>query len=163
MKTKSKEVFTIPSGIHETDVTIPIQSVWTFVSHIDQWAPLVPGYIGHKMINEHQSTWSFIGDVGVVQKTIHLQVNIKEWDEPTKITFDLIGLNENICGYGYFKAAKIYNTQTKITGYIHVTAKGIMGPVVNPILKSFIPRMTKQLTQAVANKVNEPVSITVTS
>ncbi len=40
------------SHIHRIEVNAPIPIVWKFVSSIDRWAPLVPGYIEHEILNE---------------------------------------------------------------------------------------------------------------
>jgi carbon monoxide dehydrogenase subunit G len=136
-------------------VSIPIESVWSFISDMDMWAPLVPGYITHKIVSDRQSIWEFKGDIGIIQKIIRLKIDITEWQEPTEITFDLTGLNENVKGNGYFKAEKIIGCETQITGYLHITARGIMGRLINPVLKSYLPKTTKQLTNAVAIKMKE--------
>lgn len=143
----------MPSGTHHTELDIPIEHVWTFVSDMNKWAPLVPGYVEHNILHERQSTWKFKGDVGIVQKTVHLQIDITEWHEPTKVTFNLTGLTENVKGGGYFEAKALGRNRTKITSYLGVSAKGMMGPVINSVLKSFVPKTTKQLTEAIAEKV----------
>lgn len=145
----------MPSGIYQLEVDIPIKHVWSFVSDMNKWAPLVPGYVEHKIINDSQSTWKFIGDLGFAQKTVSLKIDITEWQEPSKVTFDLTGLNENFKGNGYFEAEIINERETKITGYLCIHAKGMMGPVINPILKSFVPKTTKAFTIAVAQKMGE--------
>src|SRR5699024_8164587 len=129
--------------------------IWNFVSDMDKWAPLVPGYIEHEIINERESTWIFKGDIGIMQKTVKLKIDITEWQEPTQVTFDLTGLNENFAGNGYFAAEKITDTKTKMTGNLDITAKGMMGPMINAILKNFVPKTAQQLTEAVASKINE--------
>lgn len=143
----------MPSGIHQLELDIPIENVWSFVSDMDKWAPLVPGYMEHIIINDRQSTWKFKGDLGFVQKTVSLKIDITEWREPTMVTFDLTGLNENFKGNGYFEAKVISARETKITGCINITAKGMMGPMINSILKSFVPKTTMELTEAIAVKI----------
>lgn len=145
----------MPSGIHQLKLDIPIEHVWSFVSDMDKWAPLVPGYTEHNIISDRQSTWKFKGDLGVIQKTVHLKIDITQWQEPTMITFDLTGLNENVKGNGYFKATAINGQETEMTGCINITAKGMMGPMINPVLKSFVPKTIKELTNAIALKMNE--------
>jgi len=143
----------MPSGIHEMKVDLPIEKVWSFISDMDNWAPLVPGYLEHDILNDRQSTWKFIGEIGVVQKTVHLKIDIIKWQEPSKVTFNLSGLNENFKGNGYFEAQVIDERQTEITGYLDITAKGLMGPMINSVLKSLVPKTTKDLTEATAYKM----------
>lgn len=143
----------MPSGTHTTDLDIPIEKVWEFVSDMNRWAPLVPGYIEHEILSDTQSTWTFKGDLGIMQKTVKLQIDITEWREPSLVTFDLTGLNENFAGNGYFKADAISDSKTEMHGNLDITAKGMMGPMINTILKSFVPKTAEELTKAIAEEI----------
>ncbi|MCM3745079.1 SRPBCC family protein [Sporosarcina luteola] len=143
----------MPSGTHATELDIPIEKVWNFVSDMNRWAPLVPGYIQHELLNDKQSTWTFKGDIGIMQKTVKLRIDITEWKEPSLVTFNLTGLNENFVGNGYFKAAAISDSKTEMTGNLDITAKGVTGPMVNAILKSFVPKTATDLTKAIAEEI----------
>ncbi|MDY0408975.1 SRPBCC family protein [Virgibacillus soli] len=145
----------MPAGTHEMVLDLPINRIWDFVSDMDKWAPLVPGYIEHEIINDKRSTWKFKGDIGIMQKTVHLQIDIKDWIEPTTVTFDLKGISDNFAGDGYFEAEAISDTQTKMTGNLDITAKGMMGPMINAVLKTFVPKTAQELTEAVGNKIIE--------
>ena|SRR5699024_268689 len=162
MELNIKEVFSVPKGLHDSTITIPIDFVWSFVSNMNNWAPLVPGYMEHEIINDRESTWKFKGDIGIVQKTVHLKIEIIKWEEPTKVTFQLTGLSENFKGNGYFLAKELSGRETEITGCLDITAKGMMAPVVNPILKSFIPKTTKEFTESVVDKMANDMRILVT-
>ncbi|MFS0689939.1 SRPBCC family protein [Sporosarcina sp. 179-K 8C2 HS] len=143
----------MPSGTHTTELDIPIEKVWDFVSDMNRWAPLVPGYIEHEILSDTQSTWTFKGDLGVMQKTVKLQIDITKWKEPTLVTFDLTGLNENFAGNGYFKAESISRFKTEMHGNLEIVAKGLKGPVINTILKSFVPKTAENLTEAIAEEL----------
>lgn len=145
----------MPNGTHSLELPVSIQHIWDFVSDMDKWAPLVPGYIAHEIINDRQSTWSFKGDLGFMKKTVKLQIDITNWMEPTKVTFDLKGLSDNFAGGGYFEAEAIDGDHTKMSGHLDITAKGAMGPMVNTILKTFVPKTAEELTRAVAGKIAE--------
>ncbi|GGA65810.1 CoxG family protein [Ornithinibacillus halotolerans] len=145
----------MPGGSYSAEVDLPIESIWSFVSDMNKWAPLVPGYIEHNVINEKQSTWKFRGDVGKLKKTVSMRIDITEWKEPTTVRFTLTGLSENVSGNGFFEAETITAYQTKMTGNLHMKAKGMMGPIINPVLKTMIPKTAKQLTEAVINKIIE--------
>jgi len=148
----------MPAGTHTVELDVGIQDIWNFVSDMDRWAPLVPGYIEHEIISDEQSTWTFKGDIGIMQKTVKLQIDITKWDEPTTVTFDLTGLNENFGGNGYFEAESISEDRTKMTGHLDITAKGMMGPMINAILKNFVPKTAEELTMAVANQINKEIN-----
>ncbi|MGP4041565.1 CoxG family protein [Gracilibacillus sp. D59] len=149
----------MPNGTHFVRLDLPIEKVWDFVSDINRWAPLAPGYIDHQIINDHQSTWHFKGDVGRMQKKIRLKVNIKEWVEPTSVRFELKGISENLEGSGYFQAEKIASKKTNVTGCLTISAGGMMGPMINSILKSVVPKTTIEFTESVANQLMEEEAV----
>ena len=136
----------MPAGTHKVEVPLNIQTIWDFVQDMNNWAPLVPGYIEHKILSEKQSTWAFKGDLGFMKKTVKLQIDIKEWNEPSEVTFDLKGLSDNFNGGGYFKAEKIDEQTTAMTGHLEIKAGGMMGAMVNQILVSFVPKTAEELT-----------------
>ena len=150
----------MPAGTHTVELPVGIQDIWSFVSYMDKWAPLVPGYIEHEIINDRESTWAFKGDLGFMKKTVKLKIDIIEWIEPTTVTFNLKGLSDNFKGGGYFKAEAIDATNTKMTGNLDITAGGAMGPMVNTILKNFVPKTAEELTVAVSNKIKEVNGVT---
>lgn len=143
----------MPSGKHTVVVTMSIESVWNFVSDINKWAPLVPGYIEHEIINEKELTWKFVSDIGIIKRTLHMKVDIVKWEKPTKVTFHLKGINENFEGNGYFEAISKNADETMITGFLDITAKGVLGPAINPVLQRVIPETTRELTNAIANQI----------
>lgn len=145
----------MPVGKHEITMDTPIYEVWAFVKDMDNWAPLLPGYINHEKINEQQSNWTFKETVGILKKKISLQVTIKEWVEPVKVTFDLKGINENLSGSGYFKAEEIDPNTTRMTGYLEMTAEGPLAPVMNAVMKTSLPKSGEELTKAIAEKIEE--------
>ena len=150
----------MPAGTHTVELPVGIQDIWSFVSDMDKWAPLVPGYIEHEIINDRESTWAFKGDLGFMKKTVKLKIDIIEWIEPTTVTFNLKGLSDNFKGGGYFKAEAIDATNTNMTGNLDITAGGAMGPMVNTILKNFVPKTAEELTVAVSNKIKEVNGVT---
>jgi carbon monoxide dehydrogenase subunit G len=145
----------MPGGTYSKELDLPIEKIWEFVSDMNKWAPLVPGYVEHQILNERQSTWKFKGDIGKIQKTVSMRIDITEWKRPTSVRFTLTGISENVTGNGYFEAESISDYKTKMTGNLHMTAKGLMGPVVNPVLKSVLPKTTKRLTESVAVQIVE--------
>lgn len=143
----------MPNGTHTTELDLPIEKIWDFVSDMNRWAPLVPGYIEHEILSDKQSTWTFKGDIGIMQKTVKLKIDIKEWVEPSLVTFDLTGMNENFTGDGYFKAVPLSDNKTEMIGNLDITAKGMMGPMINAILKNFVPKTAEDLTKAIAEEI----------
>ena len=84
-----------------------------------------------------------------MKKKIELIVDIIEWKGPSKVTFDLTGLNEPFAGSGYFLAEAIDPRNTKMTGFLDITATGYKAPIANSLLKTFVPQMTEDLAEAI--------------
>ncbi|WP_421378420.1 CoxG family protein [Bacillus salacetis] len=143
----------MPAGLHKMQVEASRDEIWKFVSEMDAWAPLVPGYIDHEILNERESTWKFKTDLGLMKKKIHLKVDITEWQEPRKVTFNLTGINERFKGNGYFEAESIGRNASNMTGYLEINAEGPLSKMVTPLLNSILPELTTELTEAVAYKV----------
>lgn len=149
----------MPAGTHTVELPVAIEDIWTFVSDMNKWAPLVPGYINHEILSENESTWEFKGDLGFMKKKVKLKIDITEWREPTTVTFNLKGLSDNFKGGGYFEAEAIDAGHTKMTGNLDITAGGAMGPMINSIMKSFVPKTAEELTVAVSNKIKEEAGV----
>lgn len=145
----------MPNGTHTVDVPLNINKIWDFVHDMNNWAPLVPGYITHEIINENESTWQFKGDLGFMKKTVKLKIDIREWNEPVSVIFDLKGTSDNFKGGGHFKATIIDDENTTMEGFLDITAGGAMGPMVNAILKNFVPKTAQELTDNIVAKLIE--------
>ncbi len=70
---------------------------------MDNWAPLVTGYRAHEKQSETDSLWTLKGDVGALARVVQFQVHITEWNGPSRVAFDLKGLNEPLEGGGSFE------------------------------------------------------------
>ena len=150
----------MPAGTHSVAVPLNINTIWEFVQDMNNWAPLVPGYIEHEIINDRESTWAFKGDLGFMKKKVKLKIDIKEWNEPSGVIFDLTGTSDNFKGGGYFKAEAVNDNETMMSGNLDITAGGMMGPMVNQILVKFVPQTAQELTDAIVAKlleINQPI------
>lgn len=58
----------MPSKKHSIIVHANAKKVWDFVRSMNNWAPLVPGYVNHEIINDTVSTWEFKIDMGLFKK-----------------------------------------------------------------------------------------------
>lgn len=145
----------MPSGKHEIIIDVPIDVVWEFVKDMDNWAPLLPGYISHEKISEEESNWNFKESIGLIKKKISLQVMIREWNEPSSVKFELKGINENLSGNGYFRCEPLSKNKTRMTGYLEMTAEGVLASVMNGVMKTSLPKNGEKLTLAIAEKLEE--------
>ncbi len=138
---------------HTVEVQASQQDVWEFVSQMEKWATLVPGYREHQIINEKQSTWTFAGNVGALKKEVKIQIDIIDFEEPSKINFELTGLSDKFTGNGYFEDVVVDANKTQMTGHLEIKAGGLAAPILNPIFTAVLPKATSVLTNRVANKI----------
>jgi carbon monoxide dehydrogenase subunit G len=145
----------MPQAIHNVEISLSNEVAWGFLKDYNNWAPLVPGYIGHDVQSDSQFIWIFLADLGFTKKTIKLQVDISELVSPTDVKFQLKGLSDNFNGSGYFNTTLEGDT-TVLTGSLDLSAGGMMGMMINSVLDSFMPKMTKDLIEAISSKLSEP-------
>ena len=81
----------------------PIQTIWDFVQDMDNWAAFVTGYQSHEKQSDTDSLWTLKGDLGVMARTLTLQVHVTEWDGPQRVSFEMRGVNEAMDGSGCFE------------------------------------------------------------
>lgn len=85
-----------------TTTRVPLARVWDFVQEMDNWGRFVTGYQKHEKHDDRHSTWTLKGDVGVLSRTLTFQVEIVEWNGPSRVSFTLAGVNEPMKGSGTF-------------------------------------------------------------
>jgi carbon monoxide dehydrogenase subunit G len=97
----------MPEHTYETTMAVPVPKIWDFVQDMDNWAPFVTGYQGHERVSDANSIWTLKGDMGVLSRTVKLDVNITQWDEQERVEFTLTGINEQVSGDGTFLMSPI--------------------------------------------------------
>ncbi|MGM9943410.1 MAG: CoxG family protein [Lysinibacillus sp.] len=137
---------------HSVTVPLSVDTVWDFVSKIEKWATLVPAYKEHEQINDEKSVWTFEGNMKGIKKTVKMELEIIEFNEPNNIKFTLIGLTENFKGSGQFQAEEVAGG-TNMIGTVEATAGGISGAVLNPMIKMVLPKVTVRLTEKIARTI----------
>jgi len=141
------------TGMHQVKLNLSIDQVFHFIRDMDNWAPLIPGYKEHTMINNQESIWKIHGDLGVIERTVSLQVTITEWSEPSNIHFEISALQGACQGEGYFHAKSLTDSKTEMTGFLRMKVVGMKGAIVNPVLKTLLPKAGRDFTEAVAYKM----------
>ena len=92
----------MPEASYTTTAKVPVETIWDYVQEMDNWAPFLRGYQGHEKESERDSVWTLKGDLGVMSRTLKFRVHITEWAGPSRVAFDLTGLNEQMNGGGSF-------------------------------------------------------------
>lgn len=142
---------------HSVVISAPVENVWKYVSQIENWATMVPAYKEYEQIDEQKSIWTFEGNFKGFKKTVKMELNITEFDEPSNIRFELKGLTDNFTGSGKFTAEETAG-ETTMTGTIEVDAGGLTGAVLTPVIKMVLPKVTTRLTEKMARQIPIPVS-----
>ena len=145
----------MPSELQHVELDIPIEVIWDFIRDENNWAPLVPGYIQHEKMNDRQISWEFKSDLVVMKKKVTLLIDIKEWNEPSKISFELKRKNEKYIGEGYFEAKAINRNKTRVTGFLEINATGPMGTLANALFKKAIQITDEEVAVAISSKLEE--------
>jgi carbon monoxide dehydrogenase subunit G len=101
----------VASAEYETTAKLPVEAIWDFVKEMDNWAHMVTGYQSHQKQSDTDSLWVLKGDVGVLARTLKFQVHITEWNGPSRVAFELKGLNEPMQGSGRFEM-QAYEAET---------------------------------------------------
>lgn len=140
---------------YKTNIPVEQAKVWAFVSDIEKWARLVPGYRKHEMKSDKQSVWTFGGTVAGMTKMVDAQVDITEWNEPSKIGFELQGLSDKFTGAGYFEANAISANETEMVMHLEVKAGGVAGVALNPIFKLALPTAAEKLGGRVVAQIKK--------
>ena len=87
---------------YSTTTELPVETVWAFVSEMDQWATMLTGYKTHEKQSQTDSLWTLKGDLGILQRTVQFRVHVTDWSGPARVAFELEGVNEVLEGSGEF-------------------------------------------------------------
>jgi carbon monoxide dehydrogenase subunit G len=143
------------SDLQQLELDIPIEVIWDFIRDENNWAPLVPGYIQHEKLNEHQISWEFKSDLGVMKKKVSLLIDIIEWNEPSRVSFELRRANEKYLGEGFFEAKALTRNKTRLTGFLEINATGPIGTLANSLFKKGLQISDEEVAAAISSKLEE--------
>lgn len=145
----------MPSEMQQIELDIPVNVIWDFIRDANNWAPLVPGYLQHEQLNDNLITWEFKSDIGIMKKKVSLVIDIKEWNEPSRVSFELRRSNEKYVGEGYFEAQALNKNKTLLIGFLEINASGALGSLANSLFKNAIPKSTEEVASAISSKLEE--------
>jgi carbon monoxide dehydrogenase subunit G len=106
-------------------------------------------------MNDNKITWDFKSDLGIMKKKVSLVIDIKEWNEPNRVSFELRRTNEKYIGEGYFEAQALNKNKTRLTGFLEINASGAIGSLANSLFKNAIPISTDEVASAISLKLEE--------
>ena len=137
---------------HTVQLPVGQDKVWNFVSKIEKWATLVPAYKAHKEVDANTSIWTFEGSMKGMKKTVEIEITIVEMTEPSDIRFEIKGLSDNFSGKGHFHTEAV-GDGTAMTLTVDVSAGGLTGAVLTPMIKLVLPKVTTKLTEKIGRKI----------
>lgn len=139
--------------VYSMIIDAPIQWVWSYMKDIEGWAPLIPGYVSHRIDNEKESHWTYRTDLGIMKKKLEFQLEILSIHAPKSMTFQVNGTNESFTGHGSIELKKLKTNRTFISANIDLQATGTFAKMVKPLLKSNPPKITKEFKEEVTARI----------
>jgi carbon monoxide dehydrogenase subunit G len=153
---KDKPKSAMQSVEYAKTVEIPLEVMWDFIKDFDNWAPMLKGYKNHKIISDKESIWEIRGEFGSFSRLTKFHTTITEWVQPSRVAFELKGLNEPVTGYGFVNLSPSNNGKavTTISAEAGFTAGGVMGPLINRMVKPWLSTIAEELVEKVVAAVN---------
>lgn len=143
----------MPEVTHVLTVRAPLATTWDFVKEMSNWAELMPGYQGMRVVDETTSEWKIKGDVGILSKLVTLDVRILEWVERDHVDFVFRCREEQLEARGSLRAAAWDAGATELTFHLTAQAGGMLGPVVNALLAKVLPAMARDFATAIKERI----------
>jgi len=137
-------------------VEVPLEVMWDFIKDFDNWAPMLKGYKNHNIINDKESIWEIRGEFGSFSRLTKFYTTITEWVQPNRVAFELKGVNEPVTGYGFVHLIPSNNGKagTTISAEAGFTAGGVMGPLINRMVKPWLSTIAEELVEKLIAAVN---------
>jgi carbon monoxide dehydrogenase subunit G len=153
----------------------PLSEVWDFIKEMDNWAPLLKGYVQHQKESDTDSVWTLSGDLGPFSKTVDMKVQITEWLDGERVAFTLEGVTELVSGNGALEISverpprsfwqrfwdwllrRNVDTGPAEAGSVYlifsfaIDVGGPMGPMVNPMLGPYANAVANELLTKVTH------------
>jgi carbon monoxide dehydrogenase subunit G len=143
----------MPTVTHSVEIDAPLPTTWAFVRDMQNWAELVPGFQEMASASDLDSVWKVRGDVGILTKLVTMDVHVDEWVEQSHVNFSMVCREEPLKANGSLTATSIHDARTKLDFVLDANAAGMLGPVVNALLKTVMPRMASDFAGAIKREI----------
>jgi len=166
----------VPEVVANVQVDNSLAEVWAFVRDMDNWAPMMKGYVKHEKHSEADSVWTLTGDLGPFSKTVDLKVHVTEWLDAERVAFEMEGVIEQVTATGSLELSdkqpialprsfwqrlldwllrrRAIGTgvgEANLTFTFSIQAGGPMGPMINPMLGPYSDAVARELLDSVAS------------
>ncbi len=135
----------MPEVEYTTRVGLPRETVWDFVKDMNNWAPYLTGYQAHEVLSETDSIWTLKGDVGVLARVVKLKAHVTEWNGPSRVSFTLTGINEQVEGDGTLE--------------METSAEGIPAVPAPSTRRSWFQRLLDSLVRFLFRRAHGPAPV----
>ena len=157
------------------EVDLPLASIWPFVAEMDNWAPMLKGYVDHEKKNDTKSVWTLTGDLGPFTKTIHVDVTVTEWVDAERVAFSLKGVEQDVSATGCLELSEEMPEMPPRTWWqrlldvlfrrtpalpkpsashviftFDINAGGPMGPMINAMLGPYADAVASELMEKIS-------------
>lgn len=143
----------MPSVSRVVEVAAPVADVCAFVARYEAWADLFPGYQTHRVVSPAVSVWTVRGDVGMFSRIVDTEVEILPGDPDAGWRFAVRGVTESFAGEGVFRATALDGDRSALSFALALEAGGMVGPMVNALLKTRLPDMLGTFSTALAARI----------
>jgi carbon monoxide dehydrogenase subunit G len=143
----------MPAVSHSVVVEAPLAVTWSFVRDMHNWAELVPGFQGMTVASDTDSEWKVRGDVGILTKLVTMVVHVNEWVEQSHVNFSMVCREEPLKAQGSLTATPVDIARTTLDFALDATAEGMLGPVVNALLKTVLPRLASDFAGSIKREI----------
>lgn len=140
--------------VYQLNVNYSIQTVWRFVHDLDHWAPIIPGYVSHKKLSNHETELAFKINIGFLKKTVKLNIQQTKLIRPQFIAFRFSSPNQNFHGSGLYKA-QTRKGRTQITLKLNVASESPYGGMIDSFLQNVDPEKEQEFISALEEKIKE--------
>jgi carbon monoxide dehydrogenase subunit G len=93
------------------------------------------------------------GDVGILTKLVTMQVHITDWADLAHVKFSVVCKEEPLTATGALIASTLDADRTTLDFELDAHAGGMLGPVVNALLKNVMPRMAADFAGSIKREV----------
>jgi carbon monoxide dehydrogenase subunit G len=132
-----------------------IESVWSYVQDIRQWAILFPGCRECTIINAQDSRWVLKVGAGGLVRTVNVLVHVDLWDGPGRVDFSYRVEGDPVEGGGSYTATQKTDRQTEVTMTVRVVGSGPMAPLWEALSRPLLPQLAKSFAGQLKTEIEK--------
>jgi carbon monoxide dehydrogenase subunit G len=131
----------MPEVEYSTRIALKPEAVWDFVKDMNNWAPFLSGYQTHEILSDTDSIWTLKGDVGVLARVVKLKAHVTEWNGPSRVSFTLTGLNEQVDGGGTLEMQPMDDVAPAAAAAAPLVKVSLFSRILAAIMRFFFRRV----------------------